>query len=188
MTEVGSVLSVEELLARSAEAVRTRTPAGGSKVQQLLAGREEDDSVDLSPVAKLLDAKKKEDAKTAIPFTEQDWYIRAKVTQLRAQIQIYSNLPGLDPSGAIMDSLSKEVTDLVSKQNAKLKKSQAESAAKQKELDEKNAAAANAPMSADEMLKRAKLRASGADIPVEISKDVQKLLDESKGKLVDQSA
>jgi len=186
-TEVGTVYSVEELLARSKAAAATKSPAGGSKIQQMLAGREDSDTVDLSPVAKLLQSKASDKAKET-PYTEQDWYINAKVAQLKAQIYTYSNLPGLDPSGAIMDSLTKEVNDLVLGQQKKLKASQAEAAKKQAELDALEKAKADAPMSVADMLKRAKNLANGIEPSTPISKEVQALLDKSKGSLVNQSA
>lgn len=187
-TEVGTVYSVDELLARSKAAATTRSSAGGSKIQQMLAGREESDTVNLSPVAKLLKAQKDQSAKGATPYTEQDWYLNAKVAQLKGQIQLYSTLPGLDPSGAVMDQLTKEVNDLVSKQQAKLKKSTDEAAAKQAELDKLKAEKDAAPMSVEEMLKRAKLRAAGQEIPLETSDAVKALLEKSKGAVVNQTA
>jgi hypothetical protein len=107
---------------------------------------------------------------------------------LKAQIYTYSNLPGLDPSGAIMDSLTKEVNDLVIGQQKKLKASQAEAAKKQAELDALEKAKADAPMSVADMLKRAKNLANGIEPSTPISKEVQALLDKSKGSLVNQSA
>lgn len=186
-TEVGTVLSVEDLLARSKAAAATKSPAGGSKIQQMLAGREESDTVDLSPVARLLQKSAPDKAKQT-PYTEQDWYINAKVAQLKAQIYTYSNMPGLDPSGAVMDSLTKQVNDLVTKQQQKLKASQEEGAKKQAELDALEKAKADAPMSADDMLKRAKDRANGITPSTPISKEAQALLDKSKGSLVNKSA
>jgi hypothetical protein len=191
-SEVGTVLTVEEMLARSKAAAEAKSSAkGGSKIQQMIAEMEKNvdqDSVDLSPVARLLKSQQQDKTKTETPYTEQDWYIRAKVAQLKSQIEIYSNLPGLDPSGGVMDALTKEVNELVGKQQAKLKKSQDEAAAKQAELDKLNAEKANAPLSVDDMLKRAKLRSEGKDIPVETSDAVKKLLENSKGKVVDQTA
>ncbi len=187
-TEVGTVLSVEDLLARSKAAAASKSAAkGGSKIEQMLAGREESDTVDLSPVARLLQKTAPDKAKQT-PYTEQDWYINAKVAQLKAQIYTYSNLPGLDPSGAIMDSLTKEVNELVMKQQKKLRDSSAEAAKKQAELDAAQKAKADAPMSADEMLKRAKNRASGIEPTTPISKEAQALLDKSKGSLVNKNA
>ena len=126
-------------------------------------------------------------AQTAEPYTEQDWYINAKVAQLKGQIYTFSNFPGLDPSGAIMDSLTKEVNDLVSKQQAKMKKSQDEAAKKQAELDALEEAKKNAPLTADQLLERAKKRAAGEPIEEELSDAVKKLLEKSKGAVVDKT-
>lgn len=187
-TDVGTVYSVDDLLARSKAAAETKSSAkGGSKIQQMLAGRAESDTVDLSPVAKLLKGTKEQDAKKATPYTEQDWYLNAKVAQLKGQIETYSKLPGLDPSGAVMDQLTKEVNDLVRKQQAKLKKSTAEADAKKAELDKLEAEKAKAPMSVDQMLKNAKNRASGIEPSKPISKEAQALLDKSKGAVVNKT-
>lgn len=167
-----SVISVEDMLNNAAKAAAAKAAgkntAGLSKIQKMLAGREDaSDTVSLSPVAKLLQSQKAEAAKTAEPFTEQDWYIKAKVSQLRAQIEIYSNLPGLDPSGAIMDSLQSEVVDLAKKQQAKIAEqtkaadaAKAELAAKEKE----KALAAEIP-SVEALLKRSKAGANGEYVP-----------------------
>lgn len=149
-------------------------------------------SSDVSPVQRLL--KQQQEAADRLkqgsdePYTEQEWYINAKVAQLKAQIYTYSNFPGLDPSGAIMDSLTAEVNDLVGKQQAKLKKSQDEAAAKQAELDRLEEERKNAPISAEELLERAKLRAEGREPATELSDEVKKLLEKSKGALVDTTA
>lgn len=143
-------------------------------------------TAELSAVQKVL--KQKQDAAAKVssePFTEQDWYLNAKVAQLKGQINTYSTLPGLDPNGAIMDSLTQEVNALVKKQQDKLKKSQAEAAAKQAELDRVEQEKKNAPLSAEQLIERAKLRAEGKPLPTEISPEVQKLLDKSKGAIVD---
>ncbi len=75
-----------------------------------------------------------------VPYTQQDWYITAKVAQLKQQIQLYSTLPGLDPGGSIMASLTKQVNDLATQQQNKLNASNAKAAAAQKQLDAANAA------------------------------------------------
>lgn len=187
-TDVGTVLSVDDLLARAKAAAATKSSSSGSKVQQLLAGRDDGDKVDLSPVAKLLNAAKASDAKKAEPFTEQDWYIKAKVAQLKGQIELYSNLPGLDQSGSIMNQLTKEVNELVGKQRAKLKVATDAAAAKQAELAEKDAANAAAPKSVADMLKSAKNAVDGTTTSAPISKEVQALLDKAKGAVVNQTA
>ncbi len=161
-----SVLSVDELLARSAAAAASKQKAGGSKIQQMLAGEDLTDKVELSAVAKLLSSADAQKAKQSEPYTEQDWYIKAKVGQLKAQIAIYQNLPGLDPSGAVMDALGQEVYDLVNKQQAKLKKSTDEAAAKKAELDKVNAEkalTASIP-SVQQLLDRAAKRLNGETV------------------------
>jgi hypothetical protein len=145
-----------------------KNTAGLSKIQQMLAGREDaSDTVSLSPVAKLLQSQKTTDAAKSTPYTEQDWYINAKVSQLKAQISIYSNLPGLDPSGAIMDALQKEAVDLAQKQQAKIAeqtKAADEAKAKLEEQEKAKALAAEIP-DVDTLLKRAKSGASGEYVP-----------------------
>lgn len=153
--------------AKAAAAAAAGRKTGGSKVEQLLAGRDTaTDTVSLSPVAKLLSSQKTEAAKTATPYTEQDWYIKAKVAQLKSQIEIYSNLPGLDPSGGMMDSLTKEVNALVQKQQAALKETTDKADAAKAKLAEQEAAKklAESIPTADQMLKRAKGGASGEKV------------------------
>lgn len=148
-------------------------------------------TADLSPVQKMLKLQQEEAARNKVssdPYTEQDWYVNAKVAQLKGQINLYSNLPGLDPSGAIMDSLTDEVNALVQKQQEKLRASQAESAKKQAELDRLEQEKKNAPLSAEKLIERAKLRAEGKPLEEEISKEAQALLDKYKGVIVDKKA
>jgi hypothetical protein len=147
-------------------------------------------TADLSPVQRLVKQQQEEAARYKVgtddePYTEQDWYVNAKVAQLKSQINTYSSVPGLDPNGAIMDSLTQEVNALVTKQQNKLKASQAEAAKKQAELDAIEEAKKNAPLTADQLIERAKLRAEGKALPTEVSAEVQKLLDKSKGAIVD---
>lgn len=136
-----TVLSPEELLARSAEAVKNKVPAGGSAVQKLLAQRDTplEDTVDLSPVARLLKAQ--EAAKTkqkSENYFESDGYLRAKVVQLQFQLDFYSRIGGdLGESGVA--SVEAEIKGILQKQQAKLKAKTDEAAAKQKELDAANA-------------------------------------------------
>lgn len=149
-------------------------------------------TANLSPVQKLIKQQQEEAARYKVgtddePYTEQDWYINAKVAQLKGQIYTYSNFPGLDPSGAIMDSLTQEVNELVGKQQAKLKKANEEAAAKQAELDRIEEEKRNAPLSAEDLLARAKLRAEGKEPEAELSDEVKKLLEKSKGALVDKT-
>ena len=138
--------------------------AGLSKVQQMLAGVELD-TVELSPVAKQLaaDAKAKP---SSTPYTEQDWYVKAKISQLRSQIEIYSNLPGLDPSGAMMNSLTQEVNELVQKQQADLAETNRkadEAKAKLAAQEAEKKLAASIP-TVEQMLKRASGGAAGEDV------------------------
>ncbi len=167
-------------------AVGSVTPGAGATTTTTTS------TADLSPVQKLIKQQQEEAARYKVgtddqPYTEQDWYVNAKVAQLKGQIYTYSNFPALDPSGAIMDSLTQEVNELVGKQQAKLKKSQAEAAAKQAELDALEEAKKNAPLTAEQLIERAKLRAEGKELPVEVSDEVQALLDKSKGAIVDQT-
>lgn len=146
---------------------------------------------DTSPVQRLL--KQQQEAAARLnkgsdePYTEQEWYINAKVAQLKGQIYTYSNFPGLDPSGAMMDALTQEVNELVGKQQAKIKKSQDEAAAKQAELDRIEEEKRNAPISVEDLLARAKMRAEGKEPEAELSDAVKKLLENSKGALVDKT-
>ncbi len=121
-------------------------------------------------------------------YTEQDWYIRAKVSQLRTQIFLYSNLPGLDPSGLVMDSLTKQVNELVVKQQEKIAAARKEAEEKQAILDADAAAKANAPLTAEALLERAKMRADGIEPPIEVTPEAQALLDKVRGTTVDQTA
>lgn len=181
--EIGGVLSVDELLARAkaaADAKRAGQNSGKSTIQQIIAQMESKldlDSVNLSPVARLLKRQAAAETKTATPYTEQEWFIQAKVAQLRGQIELYSNLPGLDPSGAMMQSLEDEVRALVGKQQAKIRASQAEAAKKSEELRKQEAEKAAAPMSADEMLRRSENAARGIAEATPVSKEAQALLD-----------
>jgi hypothetical protein len=145
----------------------------------------------VSPVQRLLDQQKAAaaastttttDPKTgatttkSTSYTDQDWYIKAKVAQLKGQIATYTNIPGLDPSGGIIDSLTKEVNDLVKKQQAKLKVSQDAAAAKQAELDKqtKQAALDAQHPSVDVMLQRAKNGANGETVTAYAPPDTSK--------------
>ncbi len=141
------IFSVEELLARA--------KAGISGQSEDAAEPKEPPT----PVQRLLDEKAEEAKRTSTPFTEQDWYIRAKVLQLKAQISIYSTLPGLDPSGEIMKSLTNEAVALANKQKARLKEATDQAAAKQKELEEKNKPAET--LTSEQLLERALARSKG---------------------------
>lgn len=136
-----TVLSPEELLARSAEAVKNRVPAGGSAVRKLLAQRDAplEDTVDLSPVARLLKAQEAQRAKQQSEnYFESDGYLRAKVVQLQFQLDFYSRIGGdLGENGVA--SVEAEIRSILQKQQAKLKATSDEAEAKQKELDAANA-------------------------------------------------
>lgn len=187
-TEVGTIASVEDMLARAKAAAATKgSTAGLSRVQQMLAGTETTDTVELSPVAKLLQSSAA-NAPKKNSYMEEDWFINAKVAQLKGDIALYSTLPGLDPSGAMMESLTQEVNALVKSQQDKLKAATAESDKKQAELDRLEKEKADAPMSADDMLKAAKNRANGIAVETPISTAVQAMLDKAKGALVDKKA
>lgn len=166
MTEVGGIPSVDEMLAKAKAAAATR---GNSKnlsaVQKLLAGREESPTANMSPLQRLLYEQQQSKPKQQEPYTEQDWFIKARVAQLKGQIELYTNLPGLDPSGAIMEGLGQEVTALVKKQADKIKTLNAEAQKKQAELDAKKAAEYKG-LSADDMLKRTKALVAGTDLPL----------------------
>jgi hypothetical protein len=165
--EVGNStpLTVEELLARSKAAAATKQKAGGSKIQQMLAGVEED-TVQLSGVQKLLKAQTDKAAKTKEPYTEQDWYLKMKVSQLRMQLDFYSKLGG-DLGNSAMSSVEAEIRGLVQKQQAKLKASTDEAAAKQAELDKANAEKNlfAGLLTPDQLLGRSKALASGQPLP-----------------------
>lgn len=186
-TEVGTIASVEDMLARAKAAAATKgSTAGLSRVQQMLAGTETTDTVTLSPVAKLLQSSSTAAKKTS--YQDEDWFIKARVAQLKGDIALYSTLPGLDPSGAMMESLTQEVNALVTSQQKKLKAATAESDKKQAELDRIEKEKADAPMSADEMLKGAKNRVDGVAPVTTVSTAVQAMLDKVKGSVVNKTA
>lgn len=139
--------------------------AGLSKVQQMLAGVELD-TVQLSPVAKQLLAQQQAQP-SSTPYTEQEWFVNAKISQLRAQIEIYSNLPGLDPSGSMMNALTAEVNGLVKKQQDELKATNAKAdEAKAKLLEQEAAEKLEKSIpSVETLLKRAKGGAAGEVLP-----------------------
>jgi|GEM_PF-1361254 len=163
---VDPILSVDQLLANAkAGAARKSSTNGLSAVGKLLADREESPTANLTPVQRLLYEQANSGPPKQELYTEQEWYIRAKVSQLRGQIALYTNLPGLDPGGAIMEGLTKEVTDLVQKQADTIKEATAEADAKQAELDKKQAAEFQG-LSAEEMLERATASVAGTDVPL----------------------
>ena len=162
---IDAILSVDELLANAKAAVASRGSTRGlSAVGKLLAGREESKTANLSPVERVLYEQEQSKPKQTEPYTEQEWFIKARVSQLKAQIALYTNLPGLDPGGGMLEGLGKEVTDLVKKQQAAIKKVSDEATAKQAELDKKNAAAYKG-LTAEQMLKRLDAISSGGVVP-----------------------
>lgn len=181
MADVSGIPSVDDMLAKAKANAGKKNTAGMTAVQKLLAERDatESPTANMSPVQRVAYELTQSKPKAQEPYTEQEWYIKAKVNQLKAQVQIYSNLPGLDPGGSIMDGLGKEITDLVKKQQAKIKATADEAAAKQAELDKKNAEKnlfAGLP-TADQMLKRNEARMRGekvADFSTTLNVDPKK--------------
>ncbi|MDB5491044.1 MAG: hypothetical protein JWO78_893 [Micavibrio sp.] len=181
------MLSADEMLANAKAAAAVAAASGSSgksKVQQLLAGRDDTDKVELSPVAKMLSAKT---AAKVESYFDSDDYITAKVSQLKAQIAIYTNLPGLDPSGAILDSLTKDVNDLVDKQKAKLKESTDAAAVKQAELDKQNLNAYKGVSSKDMLSRSNQMATTGKISDATISSAAQAMIDKVSGKNVDKT-
>ncbi len=184
MTDVAP-LTAEEMLARSAASVASgKTKANMSAVEKLLAENGEGitDTVNLSPVQKILQAQKK-DADKQENYFDSDDYLRLKINQLRGQLAIYSNLPGLDPNGAVMAGIEAEIKGIIEKQQATLAESNKKAAEAEAKLKEQELAKANALPTPDELL--AKIQ--GTAKPPPLSKEVQALLDKSK-KGVDTTA
>lgn len=177
MADIGP-LSPEELLARSAAAVKSgNTSKPKSAVEKLLAQRDEplEDVADISPVAKLL-AQQEKSAKKIVNYFESDEYLRQKVSQLRGQLAIYTTLPGLDPSGAVVDGIEKEIKDLLKKQNATLQETLKKSKEAEAKLEEQKKLDALKLPSPKELLEKLQ----GTAKPDPLSKEVQALLDKSK--------
>ena len=185
MTEVGP-LSAEELLARSAAAVKSgNTTKNQSAVQKLMAQCSSpiEDNVDLSDVQKLLKQQQK-DAKKIVNYFESDDYIRMKVSQLRGQLAIYTSMPGLDPSGAVVGGIEAEVRAILKKQQAALQESTRKATAAQEKLKENDRLKALELPSASALL--AKIQ--GTAKPPALSKEVQALLTNAKnGTTVNQT-
>lgn len=181
VSETGGILSVDQMLANAKKAAESKgSTEGMSRIQKMLQGREERDSVNLSPVARLMQARTEQASKKPDSYKEEEWYINAKVSQLRAQLQVYSTLPGLDPSGGIMESIEAEIKELAQRQMERIQKSQVEAKKKQDELARLEKERANQPLSAEEMLERTKKSLSGTKDSVALSDDVQKMLDRLK--------
>ncbi len=166
MTDIAP-LSVDELLARAAANAKNRTPAGGSAVQKLLAGREDPvDTVELSAVQKFLKEQEARNPAKKESYFDSDQYLNAKVVQLRFQLDFYSRLGG-DIGNSAMESIEKEIRGIIAQQQEKLKKTNDEAAAKQKELDAANAEKnkfAGLP-NADQLIERALARLNGEVVP-----------------------
>lgn len=187
MSEVAP-LTAEELLARSAAAVKSgKTKGNMSAVEKLLAEHGEPvDTVSLSPVQKILQAKQKAESDKENYF-ESDDYLRLKVSQLRAQLAVYSNLPGLDPSGAVMGGIEAEIRDIISKQQAALAESNKKAAEAEAKLKEQEAAKALALPSPDELIKRALNGVNGVKPATALTPEAKALLEKS-AKAVDTTA
>jgi hypothetical protein len=181
-------VSVEDMLANAKAAAASSSSSGSkSTIQQMLEGRDPSDTVELSPVAKLLAAKTT--ATTKESYFDSDEYITSKVAQLKGQLALYTTLPGLDPGGGVIDSITTEVNKLVKQQQDKLKESTDAADAKQKELDEQNKNAYQG-ISSDAMLNRSKQVATTGKVAdsTDVSADVQKMLDKVKGSTVNTTA
>lgn len=187
VSDVGSVPSVEEMLARSAANVKSgKTTKNMSAVQKLLAENgEPEDTVEISPVQKVLQ-KQLSDAKKVENYFDSDQFLQLKIGQLRGQLAIYSTLPGLDPSGAVIGGIEAEIKDIIGKQQAKLKASLDKSAEAEKKLKE---AEAQKALDAEIPTAQALLdKINGKTTKTALSKEVQALLNKVKGSTVNTSA
>lgn len=185
MTTTGSatsttLLTPDQLVAQAkTEAATASGSSGESAVQKLLDAHPLTDTVQLSPVSKLLAAQQTTTAAKSTSYFDSDAYLSAKVSALREQINLYSTMPDLDPSGAVLDDLTKQINDLVAKQQNKLKATQSDAAVKQAELKKEQDAAFKG-FSSDTLLSRAQELSKTGKISTPISSDVQALLDLSK--------
>lgn len=168
----GGVLSVDEMLARSKEAVKSgKTTKNMSAVEKLLARREDPvDTVDLSPVQKLLQRQKSK--KSGESFFESDAYLKMKVNQLHGQLAIYATLPGLDPDGSNMDRIQAEIQAIAQIQQSQFAEIEAKRLEAQAAQQDKDRLKALEGLSADDML----ARLSGVAPKEELSSDVKNLL------------
>ena len=182
MTDVGSVLTPEQMLANAAAAVKS---GNTSKNQSAVQKSDTQDTVVLSPVEKVLQ-KQADDAKKVESYFDSDAYLEQKVSQLRGQLAIYTTLPGLDPSGSVVNGIGAEIKDLLSKQQDKLAASNQKAADAQAKLDEENKQKAlDAEItSSDDML----AKVQGKLKPAPLSQEVQALLDTVKGSNVNTTA
>ena len=152
----------------------------------------------ISPVQQLLNAEKSaasvstaagtssSGSTTSTNYQDQDYFITAKVAQLKSQLALYQAVPGLDPDGSIQDSITNQANQLVAKQQAKIKASQTAAAAQQAILDKQNAEAAlNAKIpTVDELLARSKSRANGEAVGVYQPASATATGDDSDGKVI----
>lgn len=172
----GGPLSVEDMLARSASAVKSgNTSANQSAVQKLLAQRDAplEDTVSLSPVQKILAAQEKEAADKQESYFDSDAFLRLKINQLRGQLALYSTLPGLDPNGAVMGGIEAEIKGIIQKQQATLKESQTKADEAKAKLEEQERLKAAALPSPETLL----ARVGGTEPKPAISKEAQAMLD-----------
>ncbi len=170
-----AVLSVEELLARSAAAVKSgKSTANLSAVGKLLAARDTpiEDTVDISPVQKILQAQEADKAAKTNYFDSDD-FLRLKISQLRSQLAIYTTVPGLDANGAIVGGIEAEIRDIIGKQQATIQESLSKADEAKATLDEQERLKALAGPTPEELL--AKIQGTAAKDP--ISDAAQKLLD-----------
>ena len=186
VSDVGGVLTAEQMLERSRKNVASgKTTANMSAVEKLLAQRETpiEDTVQLSPVQKIIQAQKKTAEKKENYF-ESDAYMELKVQQLRGQLALYSTLPGLDPNGGVMAGIEAEIKGIIEQQQTKLKETLDKGKAKEDELKAKQEALAAELVSPDDML----ARVQGKEQKETISDAAKKLLDKVKGSTVNKSA
>ena len=179
MADVGQVLSAEEMLARASKNVATKkTSANMSAVEKLLAQRDTpiEDTVDISPVQKLLQERTAREEEKAVPYTEQDWFLDLKINQLRSQLALYSTVPGLDSGGAIMAGIEAEIKELYAKQQAQIQESLDKSAEAEEKLAEQERLKALELPSAEELL----ARVQGTAPKQKLSDEAKALLDKVK--------
>lgn len=181
-----STFTVEELLARSksqADAARAgRAGAGASEVEKLLAGREDDvDSLNLSPVQKLLQRQQEEADRISNveSYFESEEFLRVKITQLRGELSFYSNFPGLDPDGSNIARIEQEISAIFEIQAAQQREIEEKAADAQAKQEEVAAASANALPSVDDLLARAR----GEEPAEELSDDVKALLENARNSV-----
>lgn len=172
---VSGVLSVEDMLARSASAVASGTnTANLSAVGKLLAARENpiEDIIDLSPVQKILQAQEADKERVENYFDSDD-FIRLKTSQLRNQLALYTSIPGLDANGAIVNGIEAEIRGILAKQQETIRESTAKAEEAKATLAENKRLEALVGPTPEELL----ARVQGTAPKEEISDAAQKLLD-----------